>query len=76
MQAVVARGFNPYHGAAAESRSIEARLPEGPVQEVAQTLDGGNVLLLGEKGMGKTPTLRRVTGALSTQESGDPVSMR
>ena len=75
VQAVVARGFNPYHGATTESRSIEARLPEGPAQEVAQTLDGGNVLLLGEKGMGKTPTLRRAAGVLSTQWAGDLISI-
>jgi len=75
VQAVVARGFNPYRGARVESRSIEARLPEGPVLEVTRTLDGGNVLLLGEKGMGKTPTLRRVAAALSTQGGGDPVSI-
>lgn len=75
VQAVVARGFNPYDGAAADTRSIEARLPEGPVQEVAQALDGGNVLLLGEKGMGKTPTLRRIAGALNARQDGDQISI-
>ena len=75
VQAVVAREFNPYHSAAAESRSIEARLPEEPVREVVQTLDGGNVLLLGEKGMGKTPALRRTAGLLSAQASDDPISI-
>lgn len=75
VQAVVAKGFNPYRGAAADNRCIEARLPEEPVQEVAQTLDGGNVLLLGEQGMGKTPTLGRIAGALSARDNGHRVSI-
>lgn len=75
VQAVIAGGFNPYDRDAAESRSIDSRLPDGPVQEAVQALEGGNVLLLGAKGMGKTPILRRTANALGTGQSGDLVSL-
>ncbi len=75
VQTVVAQGFNPYAHDAAAGRAIDARLPDGPAHEVVAALQGGNVLLVGARGMGKTPALRRVAAALRSQQGGELISI-
>lgn len=70
VQAVVARGFNPY-----ERGAVDALLPQQPVQDVMQALRVGNVLLIGARGMGKTLTLGRVAALLRTEQHGETVSI-
>ena len=55
--------------------AIDVLLPDEPVREVVQALQGGNVLLLGARGMGKTPALRRAAGTLRSERNAEPVSI-